>query len=142
MVQRRYFLGTLLSGMIAMAYCQAAEYPHPSNIFVSNAWAALTTARADSAVAHVTVTNRANKPDRLESALSPVARSVELKAEAAAQGDTSIIAPGKFRDLHLSLTGINQGLPANKRFPLVLIFENAGVIRIDIRLRAADEKGS
>src|SRR6266851_2802677 len=128
------FVAALLFGLLAPGWARAVELPHPDNITISDAWAEFITARAESATAHVTVNNHGLTPDRLESALSPVARHVKLRPEGAASSNPTIIGAGATRELALSLTGIDQRLTLNKRFPLVLIFEHAGVIRVDIPL--------
>src|SRR6266851_8291601 len=111
------FIAALLFGLLPPGWARAVELPHPDSITISDAWAEFITARAESATAHVTVNNHGLAPDRLESALSPVARHVELRREGAASSTPTIIGAGATRELALSLTGIDQRLTLNKRFP-------------------------
>jgi hypothetical protein len=80
----------------------------------------------------VTVVNRAHEPDRLDSALSPVAEHVVIQISAAPVGRFPEIPPAGSQDIRLDLTGIKPELRIGIKFPVVLIFERAAVLRVDV----------
>ena len=80
----------------------------------------------------VTVVNRAGEPDRLDSALSPVAQHVAVQISGAEMGSFPEIPPGGSQDIRLDLTGIKPELRIGLAFPVVLIFQKAAILRVDV----------
>jgi copper(I)-binding protein len=93
---------------------------------------------------YMTLINAGSAADRLISASSPAARSVEIHETRAGTGGmmqmqprpggvvipahgSAVFAPG---GLHLMIMGLSQGLDEGDAFPLTLRFEHAGSIDI------------
>ena len=99
--------------------------------------------------AFMVLKNAGGAPDRLVSATSPVATSVELHTtlrdgevmrmrpvssiEVPAQGSVAL-APG---GLHVMLLGLQQPLTEGTRVPITLKFERAGQVTVEAEVRAA-----
>ncbi|MBL6076446.1 copper chaperone PCu(A)C [Belnapia sp. T18] len=102
----------------------------------------------------LTIRNAGTQPDRLLSAASPVARSVELhthmrdgevmrmrQAEGGIPippGATVTLRPGGF---HVMLIGLTQPLAAGSDVPLTLRFERAGETQVMLHVGAAGARG-
>jgi copper(I)-binding protein len=117
------------------------EIFHPS--------APATTEEAKNAVVFMTIDSRGVAPDRLVGAESPVAERIELHRHETENGATKMrpvdavdLPPGtcvklKASGVHLMLVGIRQALVEYASFPMILIFEHAGRIDVEIQVDEA-----
>ena len=125
----------------------AAEVKRKGSIELSQAWARSKPGDAKTATAYVKISNLGEDADRFESAVTPVAERVELKDSGTLGGGVRIrddggmeVPPGtttemKPGSLHFVLSSVNQPLRVGAQFPIVLFFEKAGPIRIDVDVR-------
>ena len=80
----------------------------------------------------VTIVNRGGEPDRLDSALSPVAQHVAVQISGAEMGSFPEIRPDGSQDIRLDLTGIKPELRIGLAFHVVLVFQKAAILRVDV----------
>jgi periplasmic copper chaperone A len=114
----------------------------PSAIEIVQPWAPAMAAGEDTQLVYLTIRNRANLPDRLMRALSPVASKVELHGASADQADPKPVATltiGAGEDLvlsatgpHLALLGMKRALLEHQTFKLALEFDVGGRIVVDV----------
>jgi hypothetical protein len=116
-------------------------------IRIVHPWAMPTAASitdGDSGMGYLVLRNAGNQPDKLLSAHTEIARKIELHAHGKG-GDiptmrqvksVAIPAGGEVRlepgGLHLVLMGLKQPLEEGQHFPVVLQFERAGKITVDM----------
>ncbi|HUP08948.1 MAG TPA: copper chaperone PCu(A)C [Caldimonas sp.] len=120
----------------------------PASITVVRPWARATVPGAANGAVYMTLRATGSAPDRLVSAKSPVAESVELhvhkmeggvmqmravEAIDVAPGKPAVLAPG---GLHLMLFGLRHSLVEGSTFPLTLDFERSGTVTIEIPVLA------
>ena len=127
-----------------------AQERSPDAILVERAWTRAVGATAPTAAGYMTVTNRGGTPDRLVSARSPMARSVEIHDSSVADGvmrmrplpdgvalppgATLRLAPG---GLHLMLIAPTGGFTRGGRVPVTLSFDRAGDVTVELEVAAA-----
>jgi periplasmic copper chaperone A len=114
------------------------------SLVISQPWARPTAPGTPVGVVYLAITNHSMNPDRLLSARSSVAGSVELHATTTDDGvmrmrpvealevlphQTVALTPG---GLHLMLLELAAPLVAGDRFPVTLHFETAGDIAVDV----------
>ena len=103
--------------------------------------------------AFMTIQNGGAAPDRLLSAASPVARSVEIHAtirdgdvmrmrpvtavEIPAHGAVQLQPGG----LHVMMMGLTKALAQGETVPLTLTFERAGAVTVSVPVQAAGSAG-
>jgi len=119
------------------------------NIVVKDAWSR---ARPDSAKvggAFVMIINDGAKVDRLIGVKSPVAKRTEVHESFMKDGvmsmapvDGIVIEPGekvmlKPGGLHVMLMGLTQKLKMGEEFPMTLVFEHAGDIKVMVHVKDA-----
>src|SRR6516225_5780232 len=129
----------------------SAALAQTNQLQVSNAWARATPAKAENGVAFVTIQSPA--PDRLVSALSPVAKKAELHTMEMAgmvmkmrplagldipAGQPVTLKPG---GEHIMLMGLNGPLREGQSFPLTLTFEKAGAREVTVPVGKAGAAG-
>lgn len=141
-------LGGLLAlvlGCVLLALGTAADAAgRVQTITVDEAFARAMPPGARTAGAYLSIANRGDEPDRLLSARSERAGSVELH-EMSEQGgimrmravDAVVIPPGKTvqltpAGLHLMLVDPKPPLKQGERIPLTLHFERAGDVGVDV----------
>ena len=116
---------------------------------IGQPWTRATPPTAPAGGGFLTVTNTGTTPDRLVSAKSPAAGSVqvhEMKMDgnvmrmrevdgglAIAPGATVTLAPG---GLHIMLMGLKAPLRQGEKVPLTLVFEKAGSIDVELDVMA------
>jgi copper(I)-binding protein len=94
------------------------------------------------AVLHVTIANMKGRADRLVRASTPVAESVAIWDQLGKQGSGFRI-PGRAEfvigsDLpRIELIGLTKTLSADASFHLLLVFEQAGKISVDVLVKSA-----
>lgn len=150
---RAFFAALILSFAAACgapqqpAEAPAAEQASAVRLQVRDAWASPTPGGVDVSAGYLTVANDGQTADRLISASSPRAASVEIH-EMTMEGSvmrmravTAIdIAPGASVDLapagrHLMFMGVTQPFVEGEEIPVQLTFENAGVMDITLPVR-------
>ncbi len=115
---------------------------------VSKAWARATPAGIAVGGAYFTIVNRGKQADTLVSLRSPVAAMVELHRTTVENGLSRmrpagqiVIAPGETvkaepGGLHVMLMGLKSPLVSGARVPLVLTFQQAGAITVQVQVQA------
>jgi len=154
------FVSILALGACSKAPESSAEAPPPASapvstsVTVSEPWAALTPAGAKVGAGYFTVTNPGAVADKLLSAASPRAKTVELhemKMDGAMMsmrpvtggveipaGGTVKFAPGGY---HLMFMDIDAPFTDGQEIPVTLTFEKAGAVEVSLKVTAAGTSG-
>ena len=119
------------------------------DLHIDHPWARATAPQAQNGAAYFTVTNHGSAADRLIEASSPVAATVELhthdvdsqgvmrmrevEAIDLPAGEATALRPG---GLHVMLIGLGDRLVEGEAFPLTLVFEEAGVVEVEVQVEA------
>jgi len=119
-----------------------------SQVTIENAWSRATAPGAKVGAGYFTIRNQSAAPDRLVGASSPAAARVETHV-IEKQGEIlrmrevkgyEVPAKGSFElkpgGAHLMLVEIKRPLKEGEKVPLVLRFQNAGEVRIELEVRA------
>jgi copper(I)-binding protein len=130
-----------LAGIADIGESHAAQKRREHTIEALNSSVDLDRQDPSRATVAVTVVNRGSEPDRLDSALSPVAKRVEAHISGAPPGSFPEIAPAASQDIRLDLIGINPQLRPGLKFPIVLIFDKAAILRVDVALLEGTRRG-
>jgi hypothetical protein len=149
---RRLLLPALLLLAALPAAPAAAHGYGAGDVRVRHPWTRATPPGATVAAGYLEIRNSGRTPDRLTGASSPAAAAVEMHVMAR-EGDVvkmrevrSIEVPGRQRFVldpkgsHLMLVGLKKPLAKGDRVPLVLRFERAGEIRVELEVQAADSR--
>lgn len=116
-------------------------------IAVENAWTRETPSLAINAPVYMILINRGREADRLMSASSDTAEKVELhsfrvenKVTKMRPVDTIVVNPNipvilRPAGLHIMLMGLKHSLEANQTFPLILHFQKAGDIEVEVTVK-------
>jgi copper(I)-binding protein len=138
---------------LALAPLLAAAGPAFSQIHVDNAWARATPPGAKIAAGYMTIRNDSASADRLVSASSPAAARVQTHVTKTEGGISrmrevkgyDIPANGSFEltpgGSHLMLVDIKAPLKAGERVPLVLRFQHAGEMKVELEVRPLGASG-
>lgn len=147
MITRRAALALALAAAAAPA---AAHHDH--RIEVVEPWARAALAGRTGA-AYMTLVNPTDTPDRLLAAAADVAETVELHAHlheggvmrmrpvAAIEvhpGEPAVLAPA---GLHIMLIGLRRDLKRGETIRLILSFEKAGKVEVEVPVLAAGARG-
>ncbi|CDK97461.1 conserved exported protein of unknown function [Magnetospirillum gryphiswaldense MSR-1 v2] len=139
----------LIAALLVLAW---PVWAGDSVIAVEKPWARATAGQAANGAAYLTLVGQ-ESGDRLLSAASPVAETVELHTHLEEDGIMrmrpveSIAVPAGGRvelkpgGLHIMLIGLKAPLKEGRRFPLSLTFERAGRIEAEIPVVAAGARG-
>ena len=123
----------------------AAQDVEAGGLLLTGAWIKAAEQDRDLSYAFVTVRNRGQEPDRLVAAFSPVAAAVEIRMPDPSVADgartmtegLTIPAAGVValepNGLHLFLRGIQQPLGVGDAIRIVLRFERAGPVTLQLR---------
>jgi copper(I)-binding protein len=121
---------------------------------IGHPYARTTPPGAQAGGAYLSIENKGKVADRLLRASSPRAGSVELHSMSMdgnvmrmrqvpaidiAPGATVKLAPG---GLHIMLQDLRQPLKKGEKFPLTLVFERAGELRVDLVVEDAAPAGA
>ena len=119
------------------------------DIEVAGPWAPSTGPKLTSSAAYMRLIDRGSVSDQLVSATSPVAQKVELHVFNVENGIYGMhpvqgirISPGAASTVlepggaHVMLEGLKQPLNAGETFPLTLTFQNAGQLRVEVRVES------
>ena len=143
----------VLSICVGIAGQARAQTPAASTIAIEQPWTRATPAGAKTGAAYLTIINRGSAADRLVSASTPIASKVQFHEETNDNGimrmrelPTVEIGPGamvtfKPGSMHIMLVGVKQQLKDGQTFPLVLEFEKAGEIDLQIPVAKAGAMG-
>lgn len=139
----------LLTAAAAAVACTAAVAWAEASVTVQAPWARATARSATTGAIYFTLVNDAGAPDRLVSAASPAARTVELHTHIdeggvlrmrpvagvdVPAGERVAFQPG---GLHVMLIGLNGALKEGRSVPVSLTFERAGTIAVEARILPA-----
>ncbi|HTR88047.1 MAG TPA: copper chaperone PCu(A)C [Reyranella sp.] len=143
---RLSFLALLVAFLPNLALAQDYKL---GSLVISHAWARATAPSAPAGAGYLTITNTGTTADRLVSARSPVAGSVqvhEMKMEGSVMrmrelehgldipaGATVTLAPEHF---HLMIMSLKNQLKQGERMPMTLTFEKAGSIDIELAVES------
>jgi len=149
-IARRAALGAL-TGFALIPGLRAQE-ASLGPLRISGAWTRAAGAGA-TGVGYMTLRNTGASPDRLVSARTPAARTVELHTHIR-EGEVMRMRPvpsidlppgGEARlqpgGLHLMLIGLTAPLRQGERVPVTLVFERAGEVEFQLSVEAAGARG-
>ncbi|GEL17438.1 copper chaperone PCu(A)C [Pseudonocardia asaccharolytica] len=97
-----------------------------------------------SAPVTVVIANSSDIPDKLLSASSPIASSVQLAGETTVPGEQTLVSGGdgtklsNSRQLEITLEGLTGDIRPGLTYPLVLVFERAGAITVDLPVDSSE----
>lgn len=131
-----------------------AQNQAPAGVVVLEPWARATAASAPAAAGYMTLRNAGSQPERLLSASSPLARTVELH-ETRMDGDVMrmrqldtglVLPPGSTVRLdpggtHFMLVGPARAFKRGERVPMTLRFEHGGEVNIELQVEAPGARG-
>lgn len=139
----RAWLLALILASGGATYAEAAPVT-VGEITVSHAWARATPLRAKTGVIYLTLTNAGADDEQLVSASSPVAESAQVHSS---MNDGGVMKMSEVMNLdlppgasvvlqpsatHLMLVNLTRRLAEGDRFPLVLTFQRAGKIEVEV----------
>ena len=145
---RRFAALTCFVTLLAFPQISPAESFKQGHIAVDHPWARATPGTAPNGAAYMTLTASGQETDSLMAASSPVAQKVELHthmmkdgvmmmrpvdAIEVVPGSPTVLQPG---GLHVMLMGLRAPLKEGGRFPLVLTFEKAGSLEVEVTVQA------
>ncbi|MEH6526135.1 MAG: copper chaperone PCu(A)C [Sneathiella sp.] len=119
------------------------------NIVVKDAWSRARPPSAKVGGAFVMIMNDGAKADQLIGVKSPIAKRTEIHESFMKDGvmsmapvDDIVVKPGekimfKPGGLHVMLMGLTQNLTMGEEFPMTLVFEHAGEIKIMVHVKDA-----
>lgn len=136
----------------ALLSCSAVAHEYElGDLYIDHPWARALPPVVPSGAAYLQIENRGDATHTLVAARSPVADKVEVHEHVHADGlmkmqqveqltigagEKIIFEPGGY---HLMMFGLKQPLIAGERFPLTLVFDNAGSIEIEVMIEAEPE---
>ena len=145
---------TLLIAAAAIAAVPAAAHDYTAgDVAIAHPWTRAAGANGNGA-AFMQLRNTGAQPDRLLSASTPAARTVELHTMTrdgdvmrmrpvqdipVPAGDTVALQPGGF---HIMMIGLTAPMNQGGRVPLTLRFERAGEVQVELAVEAAGARGS
>jgi copper(I)-binding protein len=140
-------MAALALAMLAIEQAAMAHSHRHRSIEIVHPWtsatqAASTATRPIDAVIRMTIKLGGERADRLMAARTDIAEKVDLvagPAPATAGADGSIVVPkGRLellaRGPHIRLSGVKKPLEAYDSFPLVLLFEHAGAVTVEVHI--------
>ena len=138
-----------LLALLLMALPAAAHVYKLGALEIGQPWARATPPTAPTGGGYLSVKNTGTTPDRLMSASSPAAGTVQvhdMKMDGNVMrmreldgpleikpGETVTLAPG---GMHLMMMGLKAPLKQGERVPLTLVFEKAGKIDVELSVVA------
>jgi copper(I)-binding protein len=147
----RFLLMAAAASCLVASAAQAHEY-NVGDLHIAHPHARPSAPGQRSGGAYLTIENRGNSADRLVSASSPAAQSVEIHTMSmegnvmkmrevgtieVSPGEKVAMEPGK--GYHLMLMNLKQPLQPGEKFPLTLDFEKAGKAEVSVTV---DQPGS
>jgi hypothetical protein len=138
----------LLSLVVVMSMAVLAA--EPPAVRVEQPWARPTPPTVTNGAAYLTLVNQGKQADRLLGVTGDVARTIELhihveeggvmkmrpvEAIEVKPGESVVLKPG---GLHIMLVELKQPLVEGQRFKLLLNFEQAGKIPVDVHVTSME----
>ena len=135
---------------LLFAVSMIALAAEPAAIKAEHPWARETPPTVTTGAAYMTLVNQSNQADRLLSAAGEVATTIELhthvqegdmmkmrpvEAIEVKPGEPAVLEPG---GLHIMLIGLKQPLVEGQRFKLLLNFEKAGKVPVEVQVTKTD----
>lgn len=135
------------AAMLAASFAHAHDY-QLKDLHIGHPYARATAPHQPAAGAYLSVENKGKDADKLVSASSPVAKSVEIHTMSMQDnvmkmrevpgielqpGAKIAMKPGE--GYHLMLIGLKQPLKAGDSFPLTLSFEKAGKTEVSVTVQ-------
>lgn len=126
---------------------RAAEF-RAGNLLVTEVWSRPTPPVAAAGAVYMSILNTGRKPDRLLGLSTPIAHKAEIHESRLVQGveemrpvDSVECPPGiavkiEPGGLHVMLLGLTRPLAAGTQFPLSLRFRDAGILTVQVSVRA------
>ncbi len=149
---RQLFLAVWL-GVAAASHIVSADAIKAGHITIEGAHSIELPPVSDNGAAYFSIMNHGNEPDRLISASTPMAERAEFHTHEASGGMMkmrrmeSVEVPAKQMTefapggLHVMLLGLKQPLKAGQAFALVLGFERAGSVEVEVTVQTLAEQG-
>ncbi|MCC7017392.1 MAG: copper chaperone PCu(A)C [Rhodospirillales bacterium] len=140
------------AGIAALPRAEAHVY-ETGPVVVSHPWARASAPTARNGAAYLRIESAPGSKDRLIGARSPVAETVEVHETTVTDGIARMrrvpeirIAPGHPIDLapggmHMMLIGLKSPLKEGDLFPLILTFEEAGDVQVDVIVESPGAMG-
>lgn len=146
---RRFASSLLLATLLAVPGLAAAgehEAYTVGPLTVADPWARASA--GDNGAAFMVITTKGKSADRLVSASSPVAKTVELHTHImegdimrmravedipVSAAEPAVLKPG---GLHVMLIGLKQPLKEGAEFPLTLTFADAGSVTVEVDVKS------
>lgn len=114
------------------------------DVRVQHPWTRATTAATRRAAVFMRIHNEGSTPQRLVSATSPIAGRVELRTPKSPLRAIDLPARKAIelepRGLHLVLEDLDRPLLKGERIVLLLRFDQAGDLRIEVEVQSAESK--
>jgi len=141
-----------IAALLALLICVAPS-AQAADLTVRDAWARATAGQSKIGAAYLTLKNTGASADRLVSAMSPVAGSVELHTSIQdgdvmrmQKLDTIDLAPGatvefKPSGLHIMLVDVGAALKQGASFPLTLTFASGQNVTVDVAVMGPGASG-
>ena len=139
--------------LLALALAAFVGAAHAGAIRLEKGWSRPVPAGLSTGVGYGAVVNDGPRPDRLVSASSPAARTVELHQSMMSNGPggaMSHMAPLAGVDVpahgrvafapegrHMMLVGLKRPLRTGEQVPVTLVFQHAGAVRATLAVRAS-----
>ncbi len=116
------------------------------NLVVVDPWARATIGQVKTGAAYLTVVNRGAAGDRLVAVATPAAGMAQVHSSVMVEGvmkmrpvealeigakSSTVLEPGGF---HVMLMGVRSPLMEGDAFPLILTFERAGSVEVEVRV--------
>lgn len=145
-------LATALAALILAAAAVSADEYTLQDLTIDHPWARASAGPAPNGAAYLTVRN-GGAADRLVAIAGDVAEHVELhshrmdgtvmqmrsvEAVDVPAGGSATLQPG---GLHIMLIGLKRPLKEGERFPLVLTFEKAGEVTVEVKVEGIGSMG-
>lgn len=146
-------LFTAALGAVLLAAAAAAAHDYAlGDLTIAHPWARASAGPARNGAAYLSVRN-GGEADRLVAVAGDVAERVELhthrtegtvmqmrqvEAVEVPAGGTATLQPGGF---HIMLIGLKQPLKEGERFPLLLTFEKAGAVTVEVKVEGVGSMG-
>jgi copper(I)-binding protein len=138
---------------LLVALICAAQSANAGELIVHDAWARATAGRSTIGAAYLTLKNAGSTADRLISATTPVAGSVELHASIQdgdvmrmQKLDSIELAPDatvefKPSGMHMMLVGVAAPLKQGTSFPLTLMFASGKSAKVEVAVMGPGASG-
>lgn len=146
-------LSLVLLLLFAAATQALAHDYQAGELHIAHPYSLATPPGAPNGVAYLAIHHRGSMPDRLLSASTPRAKRVQLHQSTEADGMTTmehislpteikpggelVLEPGGY---HFMLMGLKGQLKADDRVPLILTFEKAGTVEVELAVKGLGEQ--